>query len=289
MRLAAPLGALLVLLIGPLMLAEAGGWAGQRSFAEELGSTLGISALGVLAIVLILPTRLRVFARLGADAAVRLHRHLVGVLLAFGHAFELGQFAWLRLSDEGTRFAEHPFSYTSSSEDRSRISFTIRAYQGFSARVGGLAVGTRFQVDGPHGGFRFRARAKGVLLLAYGIGITPSMSILRTAADRGDPRAFVLFYANRTLEDATFAEELGDLRERLDLRIVHVLSQPPSDWTGERGRITTDLLQRHAPDDVSRWDFFLCGAPAPVDAGITALSEIGIPPEQVHAERFVEV
>src|SRR3954454_5950179 len=83
MRLAAPLGALLVLLIGPLMLAEAGGWAGKRWFAGELGSTLGISALGVLAIVLILPTRLRVLARLGADAAVRLHRHLVGVLPCF--------------------------------------------------------------------------------------------------------------------------------------------------------------------------------------------------------------
>jgi len=428
MRLARPLGAMLALLIGPMLLAQAGGWTGQRSFAEELGSTLGISALGVLAIVLILPTRLRVFAGLGADATVRLHRHLVGVLLAlivghvaiavglqparysllrfFGqpwraqaavasvvcllaligvsvwrrrirmpyapwralhgglaaaclilaavhtygwhrylglgagllglglltalplgalatlrlrpprstyvldrvvaeaghstslvlrsqdglaHAFEPGQFAWLRLSDEGTRFAEHPFSYTSSSEDRSRISFTIRAYEGFSARVRGLPVGTRLQVDGPHGGFRLRARAKGVLLLAYGIGITPSMSILRTAADRADPRAFVLFYANRRLEDVTFAAELEELRERLDLRIVHVLSQPPAHWAGERGRITTDVLQRHAPDDLSRWDFFLCGAPAPVDAGITALSEIGIPPEQVHAERFVEV
>ncbi len=419
---------MLALLIGPLLLAQAGGWTGQRSFAEELGSTLGISALGVLAIVLILPTRLRVFARLGADAAVRLHRHLVGVLLAlivghvalavglqparysllrfFGqpwraqaavasvvcllaligvsvwrrrlrmpyapwralhgglaaaclilaavhtygwhrylglgvgllglglltalplialatlrlrpprttyvldrvvaeaghstslvlrsedglaHAFEPGQFAWLRLSDEGTRFAEHPFSYTSSAEDRSRISFTVRAYEGFSAHVGGLPAGTRFQVDGPHGGFRFRARAKGVLLLAYGIGITPSMSILRTAADRADPRGFLLFYANRRLEDVTFAEELDELRERLDLRIVHVLSQPTAYWAGERGRITTDVLQRHAPDDLARWDFFLCGAPAPVDAGITALSEIGIPPEQVHAERFVEV
>src|SRR3954452_22207833 len=87
MRLARPLGAMLALLIGPLLLAQAGGWTGQRSFSEELGSTLGISALGVLAIVLILPTRLRVLARLGAGAAVRLHRHLVGVLLALiaGH------------------------------------------------------------------------------------------------------------------------------------------------------------------------------------------------------------
>src|SRR3954471_24830290 len=82
MRLLAPLGALLLLVLGPLMLAEAGGWGGQRSVAEELESTLGISALGVLAIVLILPTRLGVLARLGADAAVRLHGHLVGVLLA---------------------------------------------------------------------------------------------------------------------------------------------------------------------------------------------------------------
>jgi ferredoxin-NADP reductase len=128
-----------------------------------------------------------------------------------------------------------------------------------------------------------------VLLLAYGIGITPSMSILRTAADRADPRAFVLVYANRRVEDVTFAEQLDELRERIDLRIVHVLSQAPADWTGERGRITADLLQRHAPEDLSRWDFFLCGAPTPVDAGTTALSEIGLPPEQVHAERFVDV
>src|SRR3954453_7256940 len=398
MRLARPLGAILALLVGPLMLAQAGGGGCQRSFEEELGSSIGISALCVLAIVLILPTRLRVFAGLGADAAVRLHRHLVGVLLALivghvtlavglqparytllrffgqpwraqaavasvacllaliavsvwrrrlpmpyaawralhgglaaaclilaavhtygwhrylglgagalglalltavplgalaslrlrrplpayvldrvvpeagnstslvlraedgrGQAFEPGQFAWLRLGQERTRFAEHPFSYTSSAEDPSRIAFTIRAYEGFSARIGRLPVGTRFHVDGPHGAFRFSARAKGALLLAYGIGITPSMSILRTAADRADPRAFVLFYANRKPEDATFAEELDELRERLDLRTVHVLSQPPAQWTGERGRITTDVLQRHAPDDLSRWDFFLCG------------------------------
>jgi predicted ferric reductase len=428
-RLVLPFSGILAVLLAPFLLAGAGGWDGQRSFSVELGSALGISALALLAIMVILPARLRVLAQLGADAAVRLHRHLVGVLLAvlaghvvlavalqparytllrfvgqpwraqaaiaslaclvalivlsiwrrrlripyatwralhgglafatlllaavhtygwhrylghgggeialvllvalplcalvilrvrrrgrstyvldgvvpeagrstslrlraqdhLGHDFEPGQFAWLRLADQATRFAEHPFSYTSSIEDTSLISFTVRAYEGFSARVARLPVGTRFLVDGPHGGFRLRARARGVLLVAYGIGITPSMSILRTAADRRDTRAFVLFYANRDVGDITFGGELERLRERLDLRIVHVLSRPPEGWSGERGRISAAVLKRHAPADLRRWDFFLCGAGAPVDAGVAALAVIGVPPERVHAERFVEV
>jgi predicted ferric reductase len=121
-----------------------------------------------------------------------------------GHAFEPGQFAWLRLANQTTRYAEHPFSYTSSAADPARISFTVRAYEGFSARVARLRIGTRFCVDGPYGGFRVAARSRGVVLVAYGIGITPSMSILRTAADRAETRPFVLFYANRSTKDITF-------------------------------------------------------------------------------------
>ena len=429
-RLVFPLTAVLAVVILPFVLASAGGWNGQRSFSAELGSSLGIAALGVLAAMVILPARLRLLAQLGADAAVRLHRHLVGVLLALlaghivlavalqparytllrfvgqpwraqtaiasvvcltalsalsvwrrtlripyaawrglhgglavmtlslaaahtygwhryldhgggaialvllvvlplgalvslrfrrqsrstylldrvvpeaggsttlhlcakdhlGHDFEPGQFAWLRLADQTTRFAEHPFSYTSSAEDSSsHISFTVRAYDGFSARVAQLPVGTRFIVDGPHGAFRVRARARGVLLVAYGIGITPCVSILRTAADRGDARKFVLFYANRRAEDITFAYELQQLRQRLDLRIIHVLSKPNENWSGERGRITAAVMRRHLPPNLARWDFFLCGAGPPVDTGTTALIEIGIPPEHVHAERFIEI
>jgi predicted ferric reductase len=429
MRLFLPFSGLLAVLLVPFLLATAGGWNGQRSFSAELGSTLGISALGVLAIMVLLPARRRLFSRLGADAAVRLHRHLVRVLLALlaghiflavalqparytllrfigqpwraqaaiastaclaalialsiwrrrlripyatwrvlhgvlaaatlvlavvhtygwhrylghgggeialfllaalplgalallrfrrracstylldsvvpevshsttvylraqnhlGHKFEAGQFAWLRLADEATRFTEHPFSYTSSADDPSVISFTIRAYEGFSARVAQLPVGTRFLVDGPHGGYRVNPRARGVLLIAYGIGITPTMSILRTAADRGDTRKFMVFYANRSVEDITFGQELGALRERLDLHIVHVLSKPPDAWIGERGRLTADVLARHLPSTVAGWDFFLCGAGAPVDSGTAALAELGVPAERVHAERFVEV
>src|SRR3954447_11932385 len=87
MRLLVPFSGVLAVLIVPYLLASVGGWNGQRSFSAELGSTLGISALGVLAILVILPSRLRALAQLGADMAVRLHRHLVGVLIALlvGH------------------------------------------------------------------------------------------------------------------------------------------------------------------------------------------------------------
>jgi hypothetical protein len=101
-RLAASLSVLITLTIAPFLLAGDHGWSGQRPFPVELGSTLGISALAVFAIVVILPTRIRAFARLGADAAVRLHRHLVEVLLAL--------------------------SYTTSAEDPTTVGFTVRSY-----------------------------------------------------------------------------------------------------------------------------------------------------------------
>src|SRR4051794_28293069 len=87
MRLFLPFSGLLAILIVPFLLASYGGWNGQRSLSVELGSALGISALAVLAILLILPSRLRTLKRLGADVAVRLHRHLVGVLMSLlvGH------------------------------------------------------------------------------------------------------------------------------------------------------------------------------------------------------------
>ena len=38
------------------------------------------------------------------------------------------------------------------------------------------------------------------------------MSILRTAADRGDRRPYLLVYGARTLDGVTFADELEALR-----------------------------------------------------------------------------
>ncbi len=53
------------------------------------------------------------------------------------------------------------------------------------------------------------------------------MSMLRTLADRGDSRPLTLIYTNKTLEAATFLEEIGELPQKLNLKVLHVLELPP--------------------------------------------------------------
>ncbi len=206
-----------------------------------------------------------------------------------GQRFIPGQFAWLKLPAVRASLAEHPFSYSSSAETPARPTFTIKTQAGFSAQAAGFEPGTTLLVDGPYGAFRPRATSSGTLLIAGGIGITPSMSILRTAADRGDRRPYLLLYGARSLDGVTFADELEALRERLNLTIVLVLSSPPPDWAGERGRINAGVLDRHLPPDVRGWQFMVCGSGPFVDGAVEALEAVGVPGERVHAERFVEV
>jgi 3-phenylpropionate/trans-cinnamate dioxygenase ferredoxin reductase subunit len=426
------LGLYLVALAGPFLLVASFPREPGRTFTHELGSGLGIAVLAILAMQLVLPARLRIFAPLGADVAVRLHRrlatvvlaliaahvvvivladparlalfrfvdapvraqaailavvslgllfassfarrrirlsyagwrglhlvlgaaalvlalvHTVGVgrylsagsgivalaaitvvpiaslailrmarlrkatvrpyvvkrvvaegggvnslqLVAVGHSgqsFRPGQFAWIRLADQRTSLAEHPFSYASTARRPDQPAFAIRAQNGFTARVAELAVGTPMLVDGPHGTFRPDPVSAGMLLVAGGIGITPTMSILHTAWDDHSHARYVVLYSGRTLESLAFLEQLELMRLRLDLTVVTVLSEPPNGWIGERGRIRLDLIDRHLPADVRRWQFAVCGPPALVDTTCRALTQLGIPPERVHAERFVAV
>jgi predicted ferric reductase len=419
-------------IVGPFLLVLLAPPTSSRPFVFELGSGLGIGALSLLALQLVLPSRLHLLARLGADVAVRLHRHLADVLitviaahvavvmvadpkrlalLAFfgapwraqaavasvvaiivlattsilrrrlrlpyavwrgvhvllagaallfavvhtvgvgrylasgpalialggltvagigatlalrvprfrrhtvrpyvvervireqggattlvlaadGHAgqrFAPGQFAWLKQPGVRSSLAEHPFSYSSSAVQPDRPSFTIQPYGGFSREVAAFKPGMRLIVDGPHGAFRLRSSSSGAILVAGGIGITPSVSILRTAAERRDPRPFLLVYGVKRPDRVVFASELDRLRSRVNLTVVRVMSDPPEDWPGERGRITPELFDRWLPADLRGWQFLVCGPPAFVDASVAALMQVGIPADRVHAERFVGV
>lgn len=204
-----------------------------------------------------------------------------------GIRFLPGQFAWLTLGRTPFAIEDHPFSISSSAEDRRRIAFTIKEAGDFTSTIGDVERGSAAYVEGPHGAFSVdRYEAAGCVFVAGGVGITPIISMLLTLADRGDPHPHLLVYGSRTWQEVTFREELDELRERLRLTVVHVLSDPPQGWRGERGRITTSLLDDHLPNRRADYLYFVCGPPPMMDAVERSLLQAGVPWPSIYTERF---
>lgn len=204
-----------------------------------------------------------------------------------GLRFAPGQFAWLTLRDSPFHVREHPFSF-SSSADSGRIEFTIKALGDFTNTIKTVQPGEMAYLDGPFGVFTtdHHPRAAGFVFIAGGVGIAPIMSMLRTAAERGERRPMVLIYANNRWPDVIFREELEQLRDRLDLKLVHVLAEPPQDWSGERGYVNRALLDRHLPAQRPSFEYFLCGPQPMTDAAQEGLRSLGVPLGCIHLELF---
>jgi predicted ferric reductase len=199
-----------------------------------------------------------------------------------------GQFAWLSLRASPFALAEHPFSIASSPTQRGRLEFMVKELGDFTSTIGTLQPGERAWVDGPYGSFGvdFHPQASGYVFVAGGAGIAPVMSMLRALADRGDRRPLTLFYGNRRLDRAVFVDELDDLATRLDLRVVHVLSEPAPGWTGEAGFVDAGTMARHVPAPRGQLHFFVCGPTPMIRLVESSLEQLGVPLRQLHTEIF---
>lgn len=205
-----------------------------------------------------------------------------------GLRFQPGQFAWLTLGTSPFALKEHPFSIASSAARGGPIEYAIKAVGDFTRAAMDVRSGERVYLDGPYGAFTSDRHpgAQGYVFIAGGVGIAPVMGMLRTLADRGDRRPHLLFYGNRRWERVLFREELEALAARLDLRVVHILGEPPDGWQGERGLLTQAMLERHLPADRGGLHCFLCGPTAMTQAAENWLAALDIPPGRIHSELF---
>ncbi|MGW5241753.1 ferredoxin reductase family protein [Monashia sp. NPDC004114] len=204
-----------------------------------------------------------------------------------GMRFEPGQFAWINVGRSPFAVTSHPFSFCSSAETPGSIEVAIKAAGDFTASVATVTPGTAVYIDGPHGVFSIdQYEGAGFCLVAGGVGIAPALSMLETLADRGDVRPVLLFAGNRTWDTVIVRDRVDALTFRLNLTVVHILEEPPPEWTGETGYLDADILARHLPPGFRRFQFFACG-PTPMLAAVeSALVGLGVPPDRIHTERF---
>ncbi|MCC5821858.1 MAG: ferredoxin reductase family protein [Planctomycetes bacterium] len=204
-----------------------------------------------------------------------------------GMGFKAGQFVWLIFDKSPFDPRENPFTIASSAEKPGELRFTIKELGDFTGTVGRIEPGTTVYVQGPAGGFTVADGVPEVVLIAGGIGITPGMSIIRTALDRGEKRPIRLLYATSTLERATFREELAAADASDAVTVTHVPENPPEGWEGETGYIDRAMLGRLLTRaTLGRAHFMICGPAPMMDAVEDALLELGVDRGRIRSERF---
>lgn len=212
-----------------------------------------------------------------------------GGKLPFKH--RAGQYLNIMLAVDGQRI-NRSYTIASAPTHSDYCEITVKNVNGVASRHlhTALREGMAVKVTAPAGRFVFDGGgASQVLLLAGGVGITPLMAMVRTLTDRHWGGRIILVFSVRTKKDIVFAKELEELARRFPELHVHVtLSREPagSDWSGERGAIGRELLQRVAPD-MSSMPIYLCGPEPMMIAMKAVLAELGAPAENIHVEAFV--
>lgn len=157
-----------------------------------------------------------------------------------------------------------------------------------------LKKGDTLDVMAPTGNFVPElnpAQSKHYIGFAAGSGITPILSILKTALATEPNSQFTLFYGNKDVASIIFREEIEQLKNRYMTRLTihHFLSREQLDTPLFNGRLSGDkceaifgkLIQLTGNEE-----FFLCGPESMIFSVRDFLAAQAIPAERIHFELF---
>ena len=204
------------------------------------------------------------------------------------YQYQPGQFITLQIPFEG-KLLSRCYSMSSAPRLDDELKITVkRVADGRASNLicGDLKVGDTLSVMRPAGIFVPPSLNMDLLLCAGGSGITPMLSILRTALVEGHGR-IRLIYANRDENSVIFKQELQHLsREYPDrLEVIHLLDSV-------QGIPSVTLLARLAQPFIGQINLggcFICG-PAPyMTAMESALSMLGLHSDKIYIEKFVSL
>jgi ferredoxin-NADP reductase len=202
--------------------------------------------------------------------------------LAETFTYAAGQFCTFRATIEGESVVRC-YSMSSSPDVPDPFMTTVKRVAG--GRMSNwmndtLAPGDPIEVLRPSGLFVLHDHDTPIVAFAGGSGITPVISIIKSALATTD-RRIALVYANRSADSIIFGDELERLRSTSNgrLSVHHHLDS-------DRGFLDPHQCAALVGDDADA-DFYLCGPGPYMDTVENGLVTIGVAPNRVFIERFV--
>ena len=187
--------------------------------------------------------------------------------------FYPGQFMNFELPVEG--MLTRSYTISGSAARPYRIEITVKRVAGGPASNwlhDNMMPGKEVTVTGPVGEFTTDATTdQKLLFISAGSGITPMMSMTRTACDLSEPHDLHFVHAARTPHDLIFQDELALLAKQnpaLKLAFTCTTTSTGHSWNGYTGRLSQQMLALMSPDFMDR-KIFCCG-PAPFMENVQA-------------------
>lgn len=195
--------------------------------------------------------------------------------------YRAGQFLTFHVTVDGKRLVRC-YSLASSPDTDSEHKVTVKRV--VDGRVSNFVndhwnAGDTLEVMHPAGVFCLEDRDTPVVLFGGGSGITPIISIVKTALAT-TKRALRLLYANRDEASIIFRAELDALAAKHPDRfsVVHSLDDT-------EGFVDVERAKAFVGDDTGA-DFYICGPGPFMDVAEAALQALGATEEQIFIERF---
>ena len=195
--------------------------------------------------------------------------------------YRAGQFLSFKVAYQGAVLTRS-YSLSSSPDTDTEHKVTVkRVDDGRISNLfnGELAEGDTLMVTPPAGFFVLDDQDRDLFLFSGGSGITPCISIIKTALATTS-RRIQLVYANRDRRSIIFEDELGALASANPgrLEINHSLDD-------RDGFLDLDRVKALAQKDLGA-DFYLCGPGAFMATVEAALEELGLHKDRIHMEVF---
>ncbi|WP_454561640.1 2Fe-2S iron-sulfur cluster-binding protein [Mycobacterium haemophilum] len=193
-----------------------------------------------------------------------------------------GQFLTLRIPSERTGSVARCYSLCSSPFTDDALTVTVKRTAGGYASnwlCDHAQAGMRIHVLAPSGNFVPKTLDSDFLLMAAGSGITPIMSICKSALAEGSGQV-TLLYANRDDRSVIFGDALRELAIKYPdrLTVMHWLESL-------QGLPSAVALAKLAAPYADR-PAFICGPGPYMQAARDALAMLKVPAQKVHIEVF---
>ncbi|HZP67024.1 MAG TPA: CDP-6-deoxy-delta-3,4-glucoseen reductase [Rudaea sp.] len=149
-----------------------------------------------------------------------------------------------------------------------------------------LALGSTLRVEGPLGTFVPREHSeRPMIFVAGGTGFAPIKALVEHFLHLGTRRGMRVYWGARTPADL-YLRGLAEhwTREAPDVVFLPVISDPEAAGAERRGLVHEAVLEDHP--DLSRFDVYMSGPPALIDAGRRSFIDAGLPEDRLYYDSF---